>query len=55
MNHWSLTFPTLIDYRAYDEITVKIDLISATSAVTVSAKLPDLRHKTIDASVFYSA
>lgn len=39
MNHWSLTFPTLIDYRAYDATTVKIDLISASSAVTVNAKL----------------
>ena len=39
MNHWSLTFPTLIDYREYDEITVKVDLISGASAITVNAKL----------------
>ncbi len=39
MKHWSLTFPTLIDYRAFDEITVKVDLISGASAVTVNAKL----------------
>ena len=39
MKHWTLTFPTLIDYRAYDEITVKVDLASGTSVVTVNAKL----------------
>ncbi len=39
MNKWSLTFPTLIDYRAYDEITVKVDLTSGASSVTVNAKL----------------
>lgn len=39
MNHWSLTFPTLIDYREYDEITVKVDVISAASSITVNAKL----------------
>ena len=39
MNKWSLTFPTLIDYRAYDEITVKVDLASGASTITVNAKL----------------
>lgn len=39
MNHWSLTFPTLIDYREYDEITVKVDVISGASSITVNAKL----------------
>jgi len=39
MKHWSLTFPTLIDYHAYDEITVKVGLISGVSSVAVNAKL----------------
>jgi hypothetical protein len=39
MKHWSLTFPTLIDYHLYDEITVKVGLISGASEVAVNAKL----------------
>ena len=39
MKHWSLTFPTLIDYRAFDEITVKVDLANGAFAVIVNAKL----------------
>jgi len=39
MKHWSLTFPTLVDYRAHDEITVEIILVSGASSVKVGAKL----------------
>jgi hypothetical protein len=39
MSHWSLTFPSCIDYSAHDEITVEIDLVSGGFPVTVGAKL----------------
>lgn len=39
MRHWSLTFPTLIDYHAHDEITVEIILANGASSVKVDAKL----------------
>ena len=39
MNQWTLTFPARIDYSAYDEITIEIDLISGAFPVTVGAKL----------------
>ena len=39
MNPWSLTFPTRVDYRAHDEITVAILLTSGASSVKMDAKL----------------
>lgn len=39
MKHWSLTFPTLVDYHAHDEITAEVILVSGVSSVKVDAKL----------------
>jgi hypothetical protein len=39
MKLWSLTFPTLIDYQAHDEITAEVILVNGTASVKVKAKL----------------
>lgn len=39
MNEWQISFPTCIDYRNYDEITVEINLISDPLFTAVKAKL----------------
>ncbi len=39
MSQWTLTFPTLVDYRKHDEITVEVMLVSGTASVKVDAKL----------------
>lgn len=39
MKQWTMTFPTRVDYTNFDEITVKLKLITATSSAHVAAKL----------------
>lgn len=39
MKPWSLSFPTLVDYRNHDEITVEVILMCGTASVKVDAKL----------------
>jgi hypothetical protein len=39
MNQWTLTFPTLFDYRAHDEITVPIELVRGAASIKIDAKL----------------
>lgn len=39
MNHWSLAFSTLVDYRAHDEITAEVILVGGAASVKVDAKL----------------
>ncbi|MBS1808381.1 MAG: hypothetical protein JST84_09335 [Acidobacteria bacterium] len=39
MNHWSLIFPTVVDYHAHDEITAEVILVHGAVSVKVDAKL----------------
>lgn len=39
MNQRTMTFPTRVDYTDFDEITVKLKLITATTSVQIAAKL----------------